>query len=130
MPGPAHYNHVYTNDNFNRPPNDGYSFPAAQRDIDKRRNSDREPPGPGNYDPKLPQSGTAKSFLGGAERKADKPSGVPSPGKHSPKYPQETPSWTIGPRPDPESGEKPRQAKVVKEDPFANPGPGSYFPSA
>ena len=95
-PGPAHYNHVYTNDNFLREQRDGYSFPLAQRDIQKRRNSDKEPPGPGNYDPKLPPSGTAKSILGGAEKKEDKHNGVPSPGKHSPKYPIETPAWSMG----------------------------------
>lgn len=98
MPGPAHYNHIYTDDNlrYSRVANDGYSFPNADRDIHKRRNSDKEPPGPGNYEPKLPQSGTAKSFLGGPEKKQDKHNGVPSPGKHSPKYPLETPAWSMG----------------------------------
>ncbi len=58
----------------------------------------KDPPGPGCYEPQLPKSGTAKSFLGGPEKKAeDKGTGVPSPGKHSPKYPQEAPSWSFGP---------------------------------
>jgi len=51
MPGPAHYNHVYSNENFNNVTAEGYSFPSAVRDIHKPRHQDKEPPGPGNYDP-------------------------------------------------------------------------------
>ena len=80
-PGPAHYNHVYSNENFNREQKEGYRFPNAIRDIQKHQDQEREPPGPGKYYPEMPKSGTSKSFLGGPEKKKDKHNGVPSPAK-------------------------------------------------
>ena len=50
-PGPAHYSHVYSNENFKNETAEGYSFPSAVRDIHKPRHQEKEPPGPGNYDP-------------------------------------------------------------------------------
>ena len=127
MPGPAHYNHVYSDIRQFQKPHQamGYTFP--QSDIDKKPTPPNQNPGPGNYDPQLPKSGTAKSMLGGPEKKKDKHNGVPSPGRHSPKYPKEAPSWIIGPdkRNSDGKGDKP---KVIKNDPMVMLGPDKYTP--
>ena len=124
LPGPAHYNHVYTISHANRSfakasSEEGYTFSKGPRDIQRRRYTEKEPPGAGTYDPTLPKSGTSKPFLGGPERKADKHNGVPSPGKHSPKFPKEAPSWTLG------DAETKVKDKTLA---WAKLGPGTYDP--
>lgn len=120
MPGPAHYSHTAGEQRFKAPHQaEGYTFAASQRDIQKVREPSKEPPGPGNYDPALPKTGTAKSFLGGPEKKKDKHNGVPSPGKHSIKYPKEAPSWSFG---------NPDDKKRSGDEQLANLGPGTHEP--
>ena len=57
LPGPAHYNHVYPCQNEHRQFNktstldEGYSFSKGPRDIQRRRYTEKEPPGAGTYEP-------------------------------------------------------------------------------
>ena len=125
MPGPAQYNHVYNDMRLITKPhqNEGYCFSKQIRDIHKQPDLTKDPPGAGSYDPQLPKSGTAKSFLGkGPPNKEDKHNGVPSPGKHSPKYPDEAPKWSFGNPPEQ------NRDKRDKDDLLANLGPGTHHP--
>ena len=102
LPGPAHYNHVYPCQNEHRQFNktstldEGYSFSKGPRDIQRRRYTEKEPPGAGTYEPQLPKTGTSKSFLGGPAKKEDKHNGFPTPGKHDIKVARDTPAWGMG----------------------------------
>lgn len=79
---------------------EGYSFSKQTREIDRKPELQKEPPGPGHYDPTLPKSGTSQPMLFGPERKADKISDQPAPGSYDPVVPKEAPEWSFGKPPD------------------------------
>ena len=82
-PGPASYGQLYPKPAEQRAfSNDGYSFPK-QGEKGDQFNLTQSFPGPGNYNPILPKSGTAKPMLGGRmDIQKDKPSWVPGPGMY------------------------------------------------